>query len=55
MKELTIRYTIPGKDRPRVFIGHWNKGMIEAFRELFKKIPNAKPISFDGHEIKKQA
>ena len=55
MKEMTIRYTLPGKARPRVFVGHCKKGMVEAFRELFKKFPDAKPVSFDGHEIKKQA
>ena len=55
MKEMVIRYVLPGKARARVFVGHWEKGMVEAFRELFKRFPEAKLISFDGHEIKKSA
>ena len=55
MKEMVIRYVLPGKTRARVFVGHWEKGMVEAFRELFKRFPDANPISFDGHEIKKKA
>ena len=50
-----IRYLLPGKARARVFVGHWEKGMVEAFRELYKRFPDAKPISFDGHEIKQKA
>jgi len=55
MKEMTIRYTMPGKAHPRVFVGHWEKGLIEAFRELYNKFPEANPISFDGHLIRKKA
>jgi hypothetical protein len=55
MKEMIITFFLPGKTRARVFTGHWEKGMIEAFRELFKRFPDANPVSFDGHEIKKSA
>ena len=55
IKEMEIRYTVPNKSRPRIFVAHWRKGMIEAFRELWNKYPDANPISFNGHEIKKSA
>lgn len=53
--KMEIRYTLPGKTRPRVFIGTWEKGLIEAFRQLYDAHPNAEAISFDGHLIRKKA
>ena len=52
---MEIRYLLPGKSRPRVIQAHWQKGIIEAFRELWKKFPDAIPLTFDGHQIKKSA
>ena len=50
---MEIRYLLPGKSRPRVMQAKWVKAPIEAFRELFKKYPDAEPISFNGHNITK--
>lgn len=52
-KIMEIRYTLPGKARARIIQAPWKQGMIEAFRVLFQKYPNAEPISFDGHMIRK--
>lgn len=52
---MEIRYTLPGKTRARIIQAPWKQGMIEAFRVLFQKHPNAEPISFDGHPIRKSA
>ena len=50
---MDIRYALPGKSRPRVMQAHYKSAPIEAFRELFSKYPEAIPISFDGHMIRK--
>ena len=55
VKKMEIRYVLPNHSRPRVFRTTWKKGMVEAFRELFKVYPNANPISFNGHTIKTRA
>ena len=48
---MEIQCILPGKTRARIIQAPWKKGMLEAFRVLFQKCPNAEPISFDGHMI----
>ena len=52
---MEMRYILPGKDRPRFERVEGCVRPLDGFMKIWKKYPEARIISFDGHEIKTKA
>jgi hypothetical protein len=54
-KTLKVQFTLPGKSRPRFMEIIYTGGVVNGFRQVYKKFPEAEIISFNGIPIRKKA
>ena len=54
-KTLKVQFTLPGKSRPRFMEVTYTGGMVNGFRKVLQKYPEAEFVSFNGFPIRKKA